>query len=500
MPTYYLRMEGVNLGAVFDDTNQVSVIRGASFLLREATQQLLIPKDIFPDLHKTWKVISSGASIGLFSFEAEDFEQANKIEECVVNHLNTNEKFRHFSFVVDVQPATAKEFPYDKEAVLARNRFHQMQQLSLVVPEKNHSENSTTEICTLTNLTPAYKKAFVGEEQQFVSSSVQVRLKHGREQKQVFYKKETGIDLNLEFTQTLQEIADSTGQLKNKIAVLYLDGNQFSSIQEKHCQKPDELREFDNLMQDKRREFLKTLLQNRIIPDNHKGEVRLETLLWGGDEMLLVVPANKGLKLLQFFYEFTKDWKFKDEVLTHAGGLVFCRAKTPIRRIRKFAEELANAVKEKNREESRKENCKYNCEKNRFDYMVLESIDYPSESLEKLREKIFQELIKDDDKKLDYKVLKPFNSEMLGALRYLKKSVPKTKAYDIVRAKDKTAFKKERERLSVVLNDKKIDDAIKAKLECAFPEQEIRWQWLHLVELWDYIEEGEISLTAPPTP
>jgi hypothetical protein len=492
-------MEGVNLGAVFDDTNQVSVIRGASFLLREATQQL--PKYILPD---TWKVISSGASIGLFSFEAENLEQANSIEEYVVNHLNTDEKFRHFSFVVDIQPATQK-FPHDKEAVLARNRFRQMQQLSLVVPEKNHSENSTTEICTLTNLTPAYKKAFVGEEQQFVSYSVQVRLKHGREQKQAFYKKETGIELD--FTQSLQEIAANTGSLKNKIAVLYLDGNKFSSIQEKQCTTPDALQEFDRLMQGKRREFLTALLQDCIIPDkgffNHD-LVRLETLLWGGDEMLLVVPASKGLKLLQFFYEFTKDWKFKDNDLTHAGGLVFCRAKTPIRRIRKFAQELADAVKEKNREESRKENCKYNCEKNRFDYMVLESIDYPSESLEKLRKKIFP-----DDLMQHHRVLEPFNSTMLGALQYLKKHIPKTQAYGIAHAitnKDEVEFEEKRERLRVVLNDlqdeykKKIDAEIEEKLECAFPEQEIRWQWLHLVELWDYIEESEISLTAPPTP
>lgn len=486
MPTYYLRMEGVNLGAVFDDTNQVSVIRGASFLLREATQQL--PKYILPD---TWKVISSGASIGLFSFEAENLEQANSIEEYVVNHLNTDEKFRHFSFVVDIQPATQK-FPHDKEAVLARNRFRQMQQLSLVVPEKNHSENSTTEICTLTNLTPAYKKAFVGEEQQFVSYSVQVRLKHGREQKQAFYKKETGIELD--FTQSLQEIAANTGSLKNKIAVLYLDGNKFSSIQEKQCTTPDALQEFDRLMQGKRREFLTALLQDCIIPDkgffNHD-LVRLETLLWGGDEMLLVVPASKGLKLLQFFYEFTKDWKFKDTALSHAGGLVFCRAKTPIRRIRKFAQELADAVKEKNRKKS--------C----FDYMVLESIDYPSESLEKLRKKIFP-----DDLMQQYQVLKPVNSTMLGALKYLKQHIPRTQAYGIAHAitnKDEAEFEEKRKRLSVVLNDlqdeynKKIDAEIEEKLKCAFPEQEIRWQWLHLVELWDYIEESE-TLNMPPIP
>ncbi|MEN9849037.1 MAG: hypothetical protein RL368_1777 [Pseudomonadota bacterium] len=494
MPTYYLRMEGVNLGAVFDDTNQVSVIRGASFLLREATQQL--PKYILP---KTWKVISSGASIGLFSFEAENLEQADKIKEYVVNHLNTNEKFRHFSFVVDIQPAT-QEFPYDKEAVLARNRFHQMQQLSLVVPEKNHSENSTTEICTLTNLTPAYKKEVVGKEPQFVSSSVKVRLKHGREQKQAFYNKETGVELD--FTQSLQDIADSTGQLKNKIAVLYLDGNKFSSIQEKHCTTPDALQEFDSFMQGKRREFLTALLQDCIIPDkgffNHD-LVRLETLLWGGDEMLLVVPANKGLKLLQFFYEFTEGWEFEGNDLTHAGGLVFCRAKTPIRRIRKFAQELADAVKEKNRKE------------NRFDYMVLESIDYPSESLEKLREKIFP-----DDLMQQYQVLKPFNSTMLGALQYLKQYISRTQAYGIAHAitnKDEAEFEEKRERLRVVLNDlqdaynKKINTEIEEKLKCAFPEQidpafpkqEKRWQWLHLVELWDYIEESETSLTAPPT-
>jgi hypothetical protein len=247
-------------------------------------------------------------------------------------------------------------------------------------------------------------------------------------------------------------------------------------------------------MQDKRREFLTALLQDCIIPDkgffNHD-LVRLETLLWGGDEMLLVVPASKGLKLLRFFYEFTKGWAFKDNTLSHAGGLVFCRAKTPIRRIRKFAQELADAVKGETRE------------KNRFDYMVLESIDYPSESLEKLRKKIFP-----DELMQQYQVLKPVNSTMLGALKYLKQHIPRTQAYGIAHAitnKDEAEFKEKRKRLSVVLNDlqdeykKKIDAEIEEKLECAFPEQEIRWQWLHLVELWDYIEESE-TLNMPPIP
>ncbi|WP_157237606.1 Cas10/Cmr2 second palm domain-containing protein [Beggiatoa alba] len=468
-------MEGVNLSAVLDDTNQISVIRGASFLLRDAAKEV---SKQFNDKN----IISVGASIGLFAFEANTPEKAQETADNVVKALNENDKFKHFNFVVDIQAETS-EFIRDKEALIARNRFRQMQQFSLVIPEKN--DKADTLVCELTNLTPAIvEKERIGEEKKAVSSSVSVRLKYGREQKKGFYKDETG--LNYEFTDDLHELSEkdnSYAKLADKIAVLYLDGNSFSKIQTNHCKNKESQVKFDHDVQGKRKNFLKNLLET-IVKDPHflnYNKVRLETLLWGGDEMLFVVPAWRGLQLLMAFYAFSQDWKFENERLTHAGGLVFCRAKTPIRRIRQFAQELADEVKNKDKDGSyRKDNF--------FDYMVLESIDYPSESPSSLRKKIHPSL------SASHLPLRPFTKEGFDSLAYLV-HIPKSQAYQIVHAinGDKSRFEEQRNRLTTVLGDekdedgKKISDQIDPYLDEAFPNQSKEWQWIHLVELWDYI-------------
>ena len=84
--------------------------------------------------------------------------------------------------------------------------------------------------------------------------------------------------------------------------------------------------------------------------------------------MLFVLPAWLGFEFLQQFYAKAENWQLSDgEKLTHAAGIVFCKAKTPIRIIRSIAENLANRVKDKcGRAQSA------------WDYMVLESVDYPT--------------------------------------------------------------------------------------------------------------------------
>lgn len=471
MPTYYLRMEGVNLNSVLSDTNQISVIRGASLLLREATHRI---EEKF-----AFTKISSGASIGLFQFDASDQDAAEEIRKEVEKYLSQDEQLRYFTFVVDIQIESCN-FGYDKEALIARNRFRQLQQPTFAFPT-----TATDKPCALTNL-PASRRKRIGEDDLDVSDSVAVRLKYGQKQKHEFYQQETGIDLK--FTDSLQELAepdatqkdaDTPKNLNNKIAVLYLDGNGFSKIQEKHCKDRQDLQKFDVQVQTKRCQFLTCFLE-KIRSDplffNHGKEckVRLETLLWGGDEMLFVVPAWKGLELLNYFYQVSHNWEFKDEKLTHAGGLVFCRAKTPIRRIRKFAQELADAVKKF--PSGRKENL--------FDYMVLESIDYPSEPLDELRKKIFAR----DELRNAYTPLQPLNDDQSAALAELKEIVPKSQAYNLVRAiiqGDKQCEEKIN-RLKVVITDELYFKALD-NLEQAFPQQTFEWQWIHLIELWDYI-------------
>ncbi len=503
MPPHYLRVEGVNLAHVLEDTRQLSVIRGGGLLLRQAVMDL--PNEL-PQLKL--EKISTGASIGLFGFESDTPDDTvnavakhlNNIGEvyvlrpddtvnAVAKHLREHSQYQHLTFVVDSQPEST-DFQHDKEALIARNRFRQMQQITVAVSEKNTSQEIGP--CALDNVRPTTGHESVATERENVSLSVSVRLKHGRKQKQQFYDKETGQTLGLNYTTDLQDLAALTKQqaetpelkqLNNKIAVLYFDGNGFSGIQARHCDTKDKQLKFDKDIQGKRKAFLIALL-NKIKLDSdfsNGNALRLETLLWGGDEMIFVVPAWKGLETLNFFYEHSADWAFpgSGEKLTHAGGLVFCSAKTPIQRATQLARELADGVK--SRPEGR--------ERNLFDYMVLESIDFPTESLEHTRQRQFGEAMGKTRAPLC-----PFNHEMKAAADWLK-NLPKGQAYTCARAAladakdDGKRLKEQVERLAEVSQIK--PDDIENSLKCLFPTTpNTGWQWLHLVDLWDYLLDG----------
>jgi hypothetical protein len=219
MDIYYLRLEGVNLQHVLSDTDQLSAVRGGSLLLRKAVKDI---EKRFPKLMK----ISTGASVGLF--RVEDETQAASLYNNVVNFLNKN--YQHFTFVVDIQKASA-DFLKDKEAVLARNRFRQMQQLSLAIPPINR--DIKVEPCKQDGLRPGVSKAGPRQERKTVSISVRDRYYYGRRQKRAFYREEIGQDLGLSFTNDLQEISTDKRfrNLNNKLASVYLDGNGFGKIQ-----------------------------------------------------------------------------------------------------------------------------------------------------------------------------------------------------------------------------------------------------------------------------
>jgi hypothetical protein len=299
LSTFYLRIEGVNLSYVLEDTNQLSVVRGSSLLLRQAVKDI---EAEFPALRK----ISTGASIGLFQFETDGEEEVKDLHDKIVGFLSKDWRYKHFTFVVDIQ-AAADNFLSDKEAVLARNRFRQLQQLSLAVPPQNTKRH---EPCKWDGLRSGNRKLRVREDQKIVpkavSESIIVRHAHGRPQKQRFYAQEIAEKCqdaatlpkikSLQFARDLHEIGGTSPyrNLNDKIAVIYLDGNGFSKIQAKHCQSADALGRWDEYIQGKRCEFLKDfLLRIQDDPDfkTQDGAMRLETLLWGGDEITLVTPA-----------------------------------------------------------------------------------------------------------------------------------------------------------------------------------------------------------------
>ena len=232
-----------------------------------------------------------------------------------------------------------------------------MQSSTIVIPD-NNQQNKKNPICGIDHIRPSTnRKIQKGDDEPiFVSESVYQRRKYGREQKQKFYEQQTGIKTLPEFVLDLTELTDDErkgkiqGNLHHKMAVIYLDGNGFGKIQQEICQGDDAkyaLELFDTKIKNYRHDFLRSLLEDTIGKTQwtyqHENKHRLEILLWGGDEMILVVSAWLGWWTLDYFFQKSENWHIDDSnpkvkesyPLTHAAGLVFCHYKAPIHRITK---------------------------------------------------------------------------------------------------------------------------------------------------------------------
>jgi hypothetical protein len=218
--------------------------------------------------------------------------------------------------------------------------------------------------------------------------------------------------------------------LNDKIAVIYIDGNRFGKTQgdlrrtQVTYASAEELqRAWDHHIQDElRKPALKAVLDRANEDDgwlcrpDPQGKpktfvVRFETLLWGGDELTWVVPAWKGWEAVGLFFDAVAR-AYGERVagkgpaarpaappargvrnlnaprpkppaappqrpwgrLTHAAGLVFCHADSPIHRITALARELAEAAK---KAVAHKEDA--------LAYVVLESFDQLGQDLEQAR-------------------------------------------------------------------------------------------------------------------
>jgi len=410
-PLYYLQIEAVNLYPSVYDTSQLSVVRGGSLLLKWAVEifdksspvhriipELDAPQDRFElppaTLLSQLEAVSTGASSGIFqTASAEPKELAGAIARFLSGH----DYLRHFTFIV-VWTAYQDNFAQAKERLLGKARREQLRHVSLAPGSLKSAEP-----CALEGILPANTPMRLPPKNQDdyykgkpIAPACQRRFRWGRYFRHGLYRAELQSmadppqDLigqlkkrqserwrkeeeGHEATRSFEEIADGPefGNLENKIAVFYADGNGFGGIQKDEVKTVEDQRAFDKAVKDYRREFLKELLE-RWKPAEEGGKIRLETLLWGGDEMLFVVPASQGFALAQLFYAHSQNWKSPQGTrLTHAGGLVFCHHKTPIGRAQKLARELADSVKD----------LEYGRKGNFFDYAVLESIDYPAEPL-----------------------------------------------------------------------------------------------------------------------
>lgn len=445
MAQFFLRVEGINLKHVLYDTQDLSTIRGASLTLLHVIDKLT------ERLHTAYgaEAATTGASIGLWRFDAADETAAENIARTVRRWLRNGVILgaeEHCTFAVDIaaDAGTPDSYLHARETLIAASRWRQMQERSVVYPKEEKHTSLDTRVCELDLNRPAKpgKEGIKGEEKA-VSLSVWDRRGYGLKAKQLFYRQElrkgvkdrNGIAIALNAPANLPKDDDRPfpmhfasitepnfpnirTQLKSKIAVFYADGNGFSKIQNRIIGDDsatafgatpfDRQRKLDETMKAYRRDFLWRLLhllaENKAIGTVDEGEskerklrygsgaaktvLRMETLLWGGDEFLFVLPARLGLQAVRLFFDTiagkqngltTGDgkrplnfglWQLGRRDLTFAAGLVFCHENAPITHIRRLANDLADFAKDHDRT------------RNILLPMVLESFDHIGGSLD----------------------------------------------------------------------------------------------------------------------
>jgi len=475
MQKYYLRIEGVNLSNFVYDTEDLSTVRGGGLLLLNSI-------DMVRDNVKLVELnaISTGASAGLFEFESDKVNVETNVKKEVINYLNNHTELKHATFVVDVQPYSG-DFIEDKEMLVAMNRWQQMQSLSVAVPSELSGKDKVA--CRIDGVRPA-KVSFPEpdtKKTRYKSISVDVRKAYGTAKKKNLYNeiyeevRET--DLGFDFVNDLDELTNAPKQdnLHHKMAVIYLDGNGFGKIRDKLCKTPGDEQEFDKQVKGLRKQMLSDLLdkmKNDKLWKTDEGKYRIETLLWGGDELIWVVPAWKGWGTLMFFYQHSKNWKYtntkKEEAhLTHAGGIVFCHHNAPIYRIKDLVKKLSDSAKDKDKS------------KNLFAYQILESFDHISHDFDKIRNRLAVDgnsasLVLDGNDMKDIQ-------ESINGLK--ENEFPKNKLHKIIKT---------------LRNGKDADDLIEKTMKGLSGDSKSilkleetcngdKSKWGHIADLWDYI-------------
>ncbi|MDD4273331.1 MAG: hypothetical protein PHG14_06335 [Desulfobacter postgatei] len=550
---YYLRAEGVNLGNFVYDTSDLATIRGGSLLLLDAMDivaeeiekqipkpdsekideqinnirneiiaikhdKKLSKKEIETEKKKLRKemkklekgkksgrayspTLTKGASWGLFKFQAE-LAQAQAVVAAVKKRFADDDRYRHACFVVNIYSPdkTDEAYVISRAKAQTLNRFEQLLEPSFALSVEGEN------ICSFDKIRPADSPGFVPGEQgkDYISESVSVRRRYGQDVKRdpaVFYGKRTlGTDFSsLSITKDLEQLSRCSrdldySHLNNKMAVIYLDGNEFGKKQQQ-CTNPEEQRMFDQQTRTGREKLLRDLLieitcdvtDERWFFDR---SLRLETLLWGGDEIIWVVPAWQGWWMMKKFYQLAQDHIYlqktdgQRETLYHGASLVFCKHKAPIQTIDSLSRTLADLFAKTSDLKKR----------NMFAYQVLESFDHAGSDIVGYRRMLIQGLSeKDQDLLIDAKDMETIEQSIYG-LKQL--DFPRRKIYQIVNcyrrqdsdAADLLIQKLFHETTADSAEEKRHKQDIKSlldEIQAVFSGSPIFW--LHLMELWDYV-------------
>ena len=249
-------------------------------------------------------------------------------------------------------------------AALTRMRILQMQAPSLDADVM--VEDGPNRPCQIDRLRAACEIDHKGDESQFVSASVARRRDLGRQMRSAVYSRMLGQENRHCYAASFADLVEHPGRklppsLRGKMAVVHMDGNAFTCRREKAIQQAEVPHEvealFSKTVDGARSRMMATLLDRfrehpaMYIERSKAGvseeRLRFETLLWGGDEAVLVFPAWVAWESIGYFAETMEDtsWVFEGKPLTQAMGILICNYKMPIAAARALAEGVMEEAK-----------------------------------------------------------------------------------------------------------------------------------------------------------
>jgi hypothetical protein len=412
--TYLLRFEAANFDNTLFDMPKLSPIRGASMsylLSSELVKRTLEERKKNHGLG--FETVYTGASQGLFKLTGTPDAVRGAVEAVEAALSNDDIEgdrptgvHSHLAYVTALVECGGEKGGDEKAAAAAEALCHIRQRQGAGAPLPEFEAGSQTFDKEGDRASPAVPGLKVNGTP--ASRARADRHDFGRDQRNNIYNhiaENVPVDMELVFVSDFETMVKDPPtlpggsamalSLQHKVAVFFADGNGLGKARDKALESGLEglsgfSRELKALQKDLMRNIIGWLKAGAkgansgayvsSQKESLKKEFRFETLLWGGDEVMFVMPSWLGVEFAGQFFEWTKDWDIKGDKVTFSAGMVICNHKTPIRQSKAIADALVDAAKIVSKANG-------NC--SAFQFEVFESLALPETDFAGYRKRMY---------------------------------------------------------------------------------------------------------------
>lgn len=362
------------MDATIWDVGDLATLRGGSLALLDAPARA---GRVLDGLKASGRVqdhalIFAGASQGAFKVWCDDGAAVAAAVRDAMRGLTMagvagEPVYGHLSIKVVAEPVTGDDVAAALLRAEAAINLGQLQDLTVPVPL-----SAGTLPCAMDRKRPAETKIHAKGKALMVSASVAARrayggTRDGEGRRQGFYISDLGLDplqvpvIIDDFEDLVTERAGLAESLERKMAVVHMDGNGFGALRKRLVSESgvpmeEALAHFSREV----RALRKTLAMKlaAYVGERTCGlfgsdqKLRLETLLWGGDEARWVMPGWLAWDLIGTLFKLVGGWTIPALgacpalPLSHGFSVVVCNVKTPIRQVIGLSDRLTDLAKE----------------------------------------------------------------------------------------------------------------------------------------------------------